>query len=291
MLDIIIFSKDRPCQLEALLRSKDKHAWIRHRTAILYKASNLEYLEGYMKLQRMEIDPNALWMQENDFKADLEFLVRWGMSNPYIMFLVDDIVFKGPIVCDEVFEHFKKNEQIATLSLRLGKQIDYCYVRDRPCPLPKFLKGPFNTWEWAKAGVAGVGPMYWDYPMSVDGHVFRVPDIRPLVQELDYDCPNIFEGKMAGRPLRNRPLMLCYDEPRLVNLPLNKVHRFNNRHGTISQQHLNTEWLDGKRIALEPVYELHNNSCHCEVQVEMEDVPPRRPRKSAFRHTIRAGNA
>ena len=226
-----------------------------------------------MKLQKMQVDPNALWLQESDFRTDLKFIVRWVMKNPFIMFLVDDIVFKGPVVFDETFEHFKTNSQIATLSLRLGKCITYCYVRDCACPPPKFLEGPYRTWVWATAGVEGVGPMYWDYPMSVDGHIFRASDIRPLVQNLDYDCPNLFENKIAGHPLRKRPLMMCYDEPRVVNLPLNKVHRFNNRHGTITQKYLNDHWLDGKRIALDSIYQLKNNSCHCEVQVELEDIP------------------
>jgi hypothetical protein len=74
---------------------------------------------------------------------------------------------------------------------------------------------------------------------------------------------------MASNPLP-LPKMICYDKSIIMNLPLNRVQDFNNNiHGDISEDYLNEQFLDGKRIDLEPIIGLENVSCHQEIPINL----------------------
>ena len=62
-MDIIVFSKDRACQLDALLRSIDVYFNVPHRLHILYTTTSLEYERGYDVLRR--------WNPEDSFIDDV----------------------------------------------------------------------------------------------------------------------------------------------------------------------------------------------------------------------------
>jgi hypothetical protein len=111
--------------------------------------------------------------------------------------------------------------------------------------------------------------------MSVDGHIFRYSDIFPLVQGIEFTSPNTFEVGLARNRIKARPLMTCYTESVVVNLPVNRVQDDyeKNRAGVeygISTEELNVLFLAGKRVSLEPIYALKNNrGCHHELPLHL----------------------
>lgn len=263
LLNIVIFSKDRGCQLDLLLRSIDVFFPVFDTINIIYTWSDPSYADGYMVT--MNKHPYCNWIEEHTdtaqygsgFRAWVRQLIDPG--KPYTMFLVDDNVFKEPFSLDnnERFQTFKTRNDVACFSLRMHPGIRYCYTEKRDTPPPSFIEP--GVWSWR--GLLGD----WSYPMSVDAHIFNTQDIFPLVHALDYVSPNWFEGRLAQSPI-NKPYMMCLDKSPVLNIPVNKVQTANgNECGNVSANYLNDQYLSGKRIDLLPIIGFDNISAHQEI--------------------------
>lgn len=265
-MNIIIFSRNRACQLELLLRTFEVNfkEFYEEKIKVLYKAES-PYKESYSKIRY----DNVLFVKENEFKKDLLSLIN--KEEEFTMFLVDDIIFKNPFsLKDEIFEIFRKSNDILTLSLRLHPNLNYCYAAGIKLNPPVFMKdGSIN---WTKENPAGD----FGYPMSLDGHVFKTIDILSILQIIPYKNPNSLEGMLAmvannpNSTFRSKPRLLMYNKSVLFNNPINIVQTNNtNKHGDISAEHLNEEFLNGKRI--KNIFKgLENLSCHQEENIEFE---------------------
>lgn len=253
-LEVLIFSKDRACQLDALLRSMDRFFNLNHKKTVLYTVTTADYYRSYVTV--IGDNPNVHFVQEESFKDDLLSVVKNAADDHrHIMFLVDDVVFVKSYDGGENLDLFAQDENILTVSLRLGQNITYCQPRDIDTLPHDFSHS--NMWFWQKAHTG-----YWNYPMSLDGHIFRAVDIIDLVENLEFGNPNTLEAALANNPIQ-KPLMLAEKDPYLVNLALNRVQDvFNNPHGAISTEQLNKEFLNGKRIDIDPIIIKSYNSCH-----------------------------
>lgn len=253
-LEVVIFSKDRACQLDALLRSMDRYFQIDHRTTVLYTATTKDYFRGYGILQ--DTNPGVAFIKEQHFKEDLvNALQSAAHEHLHLMFLVDDIIFIRSYIGGDNLDAFTHDESILTLSLRLGENITYCHPRDIETVPHDFSDS--NMWYWQEAHTG-----YWNYPMSLDGHIFRSSDIVNLVKKLDFHNPNTLEALLAQNALQ-KPLMLAEKEPYLVNLALNRVQDiFSNPHGSISTEQLNSEFLNGEKINIDTIVQGKYTSCH-----------------------------
>lgn len=252
-MNVIIFSKDRPMQLDLLLRSMPEQ--LRDECTIIVKSSHTPYYIGYLEV----VNKNDAWFCfESHFKTDLLESLSW--YDPLTMFFTDDDVFINPM--PEIPE---LPDAVACLSLRLNPSLDYCYTLCRSQNAPKMTQNGNNwVWNWRLADAD------FGYPMSLDGHIFRTADILPLLKRLDYHDPNSLEAALAENPI-DRPLMMCYDKSIIVNNPINRVQdTVPNRHGNITAKELNNLWLAGKRIKLEPFMGIKNNACHMEIPLEFE---------------------
>lgn len=265
MINITIFSKDRACQLNLLLDSiklmfKNYNKYIFN---ILYTYSNEEFQKGYDIVQKNHKDFN--YIKENNFKLNTISLIQ---SVPYTMFMVDDNVFKETFDFNSFeFNWFQKDLSIFCLSLRMCPRINYCYTENILTKAPYFLDT--GLWNWRESGLRGD----WSYPMSIDGTIFRTNEIFPLIKELPYNNPNSFEAILAQYAAKylNKSLILCYQESKLFNIPVNKVQiENNNRYGNISQKYLNDLFLKGKRISLKNIVGFKNISAHQEIELIYE---------------------
>lgn len=264
-LNVIIFSKDRACQLDLLLRSIQEFVLdteVIH-FSILYKSSAASYNQGYDKVK--QAFPTFQFVDETkgpgDFKSQLLALIDPAI--PLSMFLVDDDLFKAAFsLADAPVSTFQDHPEILCLSLRLGKHIDYCYMLDIHTPAPRFAPGGMWTWQGQ--------PGDWGYPMSLDGHIFRTHEIEPLLRQLAYENPNRLEARLAAHPLAQAK-MNCYPESRILNLPINKVQQvFKNRSGTVDVALLNERYVkDGLRIQLSPLRGVLNRAPHQEYPIEL----------------------
>lgn len=224
MLTIIVFSKDRPLQLDLALKSIKKNIQITNTVHVIYGCSNSEYFSAYDRLICEHKDVAFINDDINDFgnyvykiassKKDLE---------PFLMFMTDDnIVYRESATLDiDLRNIFTLN--IASLSLRLGLNITR--TDSKLYPLPSFTqsKGVHLVWNRMRM-LAG---SYWNYPLSVDGHIFKKDLILPILKEIfiqgKLTHPNELE-KMLQRYFFEVPMqMACEVHSCIVNSPNNRV--------------------------------------------------------------------
>lgn len=266
MINIIIFSKDRACQLELLLRSM-KIFFFEHKickVSILYKYSDEQFKVGYDSVKYLHPEYNYVLETNGGFKAQMCSLMY--EQNMLTMFLVDDIVFKDYFFLrSNEMKHFIAHEDIACLSLRMCPRINYCYTERRPTPPPVVSED--GTWKWP--GLPGD----WGYPNSVDGCIYKTQKIIHMVRTMDYYNPNTFEGTWANFPPYDQPYMVCYKESKIVNNPINKVQNVNGNHcGDVSARFINDQFLSGKVICLKPFVGLKNMAAHQEEEITFMKV-------------------
>jgi hypothetical protein len=267
---VIVFSKDRACQLELLLRSLKEQCpgWRDWSVQVLYTASTGAFEAGYRQV--MGAHPEIGYTRETVFKDDLVTVVREHPASEYVMFLVDDLVFKNPFpVSSEESAYFEANGDVLCLSLRMGPHLVRCYPRgNRPAAVPAFDHRTLCVWQWP--GCEGD----WGYPMSLDGHVYRRMLVETYLKHLPFTNPNTLEGLMSSNVPRQIPRMICFRESIVMNLPLNRVQNtIENIHGSVSAESLNNVFLEGKQISLAPLRGFRNRSAHEEVPITFEPSP------------------
>ncbi len=264
-MNVIIFSKDRACQLELLLRSMQELApvFLKH-VAIIYKVSSDSFLEGYQKLQKQW--PRLRWMPENKPFKDM-VIDAVDETIPHTLFFVDDLVFRKKWNGSQSsgYQSFCANPKVLCYSLRISKHLTFCHPKNAE-EVPPTFSG--SCWEWA-----GCTPTY-AYPMSVDGHIFRTIEILVDLMHLDYTNPNSLEGILVRKSwyLKKKcPLMSCDKESTIFGIPANLVNTvYKNRNMGGSVEDLNQRWLAGERIALEPLIGYPNKAVHEEVEYTYE---------------------
>jgi len=256
-MNVIIFSRDRACQLDLFFRSFKYYVKDNIKLKVLYTFSDKYFEEGYKKVK--EYHPEIEYVLEKDFKNDI--INNIDTEDKYTTFFVDDIIFKNYFSLESpFFEIFRNNDDILCLSLRLHPRLTYCYTARLNMTPPKMVN---NTWEWrGNRGDFG-------YPMSVDGHIFRTNEILPKLKSLNYRNPNSLESVLVSSPI-NKPKMICCDNSVIINNPCNKVQINNpNRHGDINPKYLNDNFINGYIIDLEPYKGIDNESCHKELPVKL----------------------
>ncbi len=259
-MNVVIFSKDRACQLDLLLRSIKElwENWYEFKITIIWTYSNDDFKAGYDKV--ISDHPGFyFYKQTNDFKDSVINAVN--TEKEYTMFLVDDIVFKEPYKLRNDFDKLNPDE-ILSISLRLCSRINFCYPQNIPSPPPDLSSE--NKWEWKN--YAGD----WGYPMSVDGNIYRTPDLMSAIKNGTYNNPNTFEDALM-KQIPERPMMLCYDESKIVNIPVNLVGAYPNRHGNISAGEFNQKYLEGRKLSIRNIKGVKNISPHQEIELKWED--------------------
>ena len=246
----LIFSKNRPAQLELCLRSH-KRFWGED-IKVLY-SYDTEYKKGYDKLKKMY--PEVEFELETDFRQQ----VIDSLGGRYTVYYCDDDVIIRPYI--DITDRLN-NLDIACISQRMGQNYDYCFDSDVPVEIPRFID---NLWEWQKY------PLDWGYPMSVLGNIFRTEDIKPIIEMTPFRCPNTFEGNLAKNPIQ-KPLMVGFKEARNINLPQNLVQTISpkNRAGTLSIKEAYDRFMNGQIIDLDDVIEKTKDARSCFILVEFK---------------------
>ena len=259
-MNVIIFSKDRACQLDLLLRSiKDLwENWYEFKIDVIWTYSNEDFKAGYEKIMKDHPDISFIGQAVN-FKDSV--VSATNTQKEYTMFLVDDIVFKEPFKLRDDFEKLIPDEVIS-ISLRLCSRISHCYPLNIPTPSPDLSKE--NTWNWR----SHIGD--WGYPLSVDGNIYRTSDLIGSIKNGTYNNPNTFEDALR-KNVPDRPIMACYDESKIVNIPINLVGSYPNRHGNVSADQLNKKYLEGNKLSLNHIKGFKNISPHQEIELKWED--------------------
>jgi len=263
MIELIIFSYNRASQLRLLLESIKINANNLFKINIIYKSSNDKFKDGYDKLIQEKIIEDINWVKESIFQDDVKNVFKTTNKKYMCFFTDDDVLFKN-IDFEEIDKSLKK-EEIFCFSLRLGQNTTRCYTMntDNVLVVKKEYKNTI-TWDWTKHYLD------YNYPLSVDGHIFRTEEIHKLIRKIRFNNPNSLEASLQMFEYFPREEMEAFKENVLVGVPVNIVNtEFNNLNGLkypIDTETLNKKYLEGYYIDYNKLNFSNIIGCHQEIE-------------------------
>lgn len=272
MIETLIFSKDRACQCDLLLRSLKKNLPDLKTIHVLYKATSREFSKGYNIL--IKKFPDIDFIEEKDFTTDTKRIVK-GFAEKYSLCLVDDAVAINyiDIMSPLCLLNMPDNHCI---SLRLSPTLTMTYPT-QTANCPKNLE---------RVNVAGtiLYKFFWDrqrpltdfsYPSCIDGHVYTSAFFKYMIENLKYKSPNTLEQSLDNSRDMFKPAMICFEKQVVLTVPINLSQSDfpNNRVGnnsSMSLESLNNKYLSGLQISTKNIYGIESDACHKEIALEFE---------------------
>ncbi len=264
--DLIIFSYNRPIQLYALLESLDYYVVNLGDIHVIYRASQNDFKDGYAEVCK-QFARVTYHEQGNRPSADFKPLTMRALSdcpNEHVLFAVDDNVVKDFIDVQECIELMNAHEAYGFF-LKLGKNLNYCYTCKASQPLPRFVIDSDGICTWRFAGTS----YDWNYAHTVDMTLYRKKDVLNEFNRMRFTNPNNLESAWALRVGRvAHRLGMCYQESKIVNLPLNRVQNtYGNRHmNFMTPSELLSIFKQGFKMDISQLYRVKNNAVHMEYE-------------------------
>lgn len=230
-IQVIIFSKNRAMQLDALLKTIKKYAPF-FTVHVLYTYENEEYYRAYeiLKAEYTEVS----FHKETIIKHNVQELL--SITSEYMAFLCDDDLYFS------MQEPVELPSDVLCYSPRLGLNTTYCYIYDKEQVYTGNRRGDQLLWEYSEAQYD------FSYPFSVDGHIFRTADMRELISSIEFTNPHHLENNLAQQVHFRKKIQASLHSS-LVGVPHNKVHQvFDFRSAGGSAAKLNQLFLEGHRI-------------------------------------------
>ncbi len=211
MLTIIVFSKDRPLQLEGYLTSFMYYSGVPQcQISVLYtcsgKVSYDTLLEKYDQIN---------WIEESGYSADLEKLILDAEN--FIMFGCDDVFFIESMNINHALETLQKDNSIFSFHLRLGLNIEASPLVDQ--------NANYIKWNWAETK-----SIHWNYPWEVSAAIYRKIDVLAIVNQVDFTLmksPNYFEDLIIkgiiAKQIPIQPHLASFYKGKALTLTVNRV--------------------------------------------------------------------
>ncbi len=268
-IDLIVFSYDRPMQLFAYLESLDKHIKNINKIFVLYRTSTNAFDNGYDEIKKAFPSIDFFQQTRNfsgDFKPILLHLCFKASKTNYIMFGVDDIMVTQSANLNDCLQTLEETNYYA-FYLRLGKNINTCYglSKDQSISLPVLKELKPSIFSWYFFGNDICNP--WYYPHSIDMTIFKKKTIEPALKELAYTSPNTLENVWSNSvTLINGEKGLCFASSVMVNIPLNLVQDYQDKHMHFSStKNLLTLFQHGFKIDINKFINYENKATHEEI--------------------------
>lgn len=269
MISTIIFSKNRACQLDLLLRSIEKNFGnISKDIWVLHYSDTPDFRLAYQKV--INNFPGVAWWTQLSDSFQKDTMTLLGRAKKYVCFFVDDnIVYRKPEIHGDVIEKMMDEfEDAGCFSLRLGLNttIQDPYSKTPIAKMPYFVdfRLPQNinvlSWDWTSIPMSN-----FSYPFSVDGHIYNTQLVQDSL-DYEFDTPNAFEGRFVHSRIPSA--MFCLPQSSVVNNPINLVGSSQNKAGVWhghSLEELNQAYLDDRRIQLEVTEKILG--CHQEIPI------------------------
>lgn len=270
----LVFSKDRPLQLDAALASWRLHCADAADVVltVLYAASS-PWMQSLYRRVRHE-HPEVRFVRETRFRDDvLAILAPAG----HVLFVVDDCLFVRGFSIAAAVAALEAEPTALGASLRLGRNTVYSYAMRAAQAVPEF-----------RPVAAGAGPPAWfdfrwpgcthdfGYPLEVSSSLYRRRDLWPLLQAATFRNPNQLEdglSRRAGDFAASHPLLLTAAASLAFCNPCNRVQdEYANRAGTAAEQStaaLARAYADGRRVRVEALAGYTPQACHEEVDLPL----------------------
>lgn len=261
-VDLIIFSFNRPLQLQALLESTMHYIKGLDQITVIYRTTNERSQNCYNKLTKQF--PHIHFMaQSNNPHADFKLLTHRALtssSTDYVAFAVDDIIIKDFIDMTQAVQLMQEMHAYG-FYLRLGLHLDYCYTMNKPQKVPAVHECAPDVYYWT----LGTGEYDWGYPNTVDMTIYHKSQVIPVFNDMPYYTPNSLEGLWSMRAAAvNHRIGLCYKTAKIVNLPLNQVQTdgANRNMELLGPDEQVVLFEQGKKIDWQKLYLVDNKSAH-----------------------------
>ena len=268
----LIFSKDRPLQLDGTLRSFSRHCRDADGVTVrvLYTASTSRNRSLYRQVMREH--PGIHFVEEFDFRRDTMFLL--GLHE-FALFVVDDCLFVGDFDLAESAAALRRHLDAIGVSLRLGRNTTHCYALNKPQRLPNLQPASESLLAFRWPGM----DCDFGYPLEVSSSLYRAADLREVLADVSFRNPNTLEAELANRAERFReshPVLLCPGQSLAFCAPVNLVQQVcANRAGTqpaLSAAALAEKFADGWRIDVSRFDGFVPSGCHQEVELPLAKV-------------------
>ncbi|MBF0227514.1 MAG: glycosyltransferase [Desulfobacterales bacterium] len=261
----IIFSKDRPMQLDAVIRSffhnySDNDCV---KIKVIYKASNSFYENLYEKIKS---NFNTIeFIKESNFKRQIISIIG---SYRFVLFLVDDNIFVRKFSLIQAVDYLKNEPSVLGFSLRLGKNIKFSYMAEINQTQPFFIKNAKNIlkFNWTES------EHDFGYPIELSSSIYRVYDIFLLLNVINFNTPNTLESQLNSAISyfkTERYDLCCYEYSVTFCNPINLVQTdWKNKVGNKSEyssEALAKKYNDGWRINIDNYKGFIPISCHQEL--------------------------
>jgi hypothetical protein len=264
----VIFSKDRPSQLDTTLTTYEKYSLQRNinNEFIIYKTANERFEKAYKQVAKEH--PNFKFIKETTFKINLYECIK---NKKHVLFLVDDCIFTRYYSIKTICTYLDICEGTLGFSLRLGDNTKHCYPLgiENNIPYMQSFGGSIQAFSWKEAGQGD-----FSYPLEVSSSVYRVSDIKPIIEGIHYSNPNQLEWVMYNYIPRlvNKPFLLCYETSVAFCNPINRIQEENtNRVGinpNYSIENLLVLYEAGYRINSDLFDGYISNGAHEEVDID-----------------------
>jgi len=273
-ITFIVLSYNRPCQLDAAISSMKKFFvnWQNHNIVVLYRSTNDKFKQGYELVKQRHND--LIYVEENNFRINMDFILNTYKTD-YLVMMCDDDIWKEPFNTeDHDFQFFdlNKDKGICCFSLRMHPRISKCYTAGNidTHPPKQFLHENPYVWQWTNEELKGD----WNYPNSVDCHIFVYDDMYNLLMRRDIVSVSHIEviiSQLAPRSMK--PFMACSNKSAIFNIPLNAVQEIcRNINMGITIDYLNEKYLEGYIIDIDNYVGFDNISPHQELPITLKRI-------------------
>ena len=261
MITAIVYSKDRPLQLDLCLNSIAKNFDQVSDVVVIYKSGD-NYVGSYETLKSEHNHVEFFQQRESIFKDTLDTIS--STNNQFVCFFTDDDIVYHEV--PQIREDVLLEDKIECFSLRMGGNTvkryheGICYP---DTPTPQMLRIIHENYICWKKTAREYGS-YWSYSMSVDGHIFRKGDVEAMFDEMWYldqryewaQTPNKIESIMQRFWTDGKPLMVSFMHSVVLNSPNNRVQdsHLSNRFGEAYSYDADTlleKYLLGRRINID----------------------------------------
>lgn len=268
MITAVIFSKNRACQLDLCLSSIIKNCNIFEIIRVVYTYDK-EYQKGYDLLIGKYSNNKKIVFVKEESSLVFSFLISLDKCETnYISFITDDTVF---------YQYTnQKNDIVSAMdgdtfcfSLRLGLnttlqdyktgryQRDLFYYEELQYDVIRWDYNNYNPFD------------NYGYPISLDGHIYRIDDVIFITSAIDISKLRDWEGKLCYEKrylYSNYTKMASFRHSKCVNIPSNAVLGdlyCSNKGLSISE--LESKYVSGNEIDIDKMDFTKVIGCHQEI--------------------------
>lgn len=249
---LIIFSKNRACQLHLLLESIQRNAPLFFDEIVVLYLAHDPYVNGY-SIVRSHFPESKVsgisYVQETHFRENLLALLD-EEEIAFTTLLVDDAIFYRPVTTTKETALRAITEDVVCFSLRLGINCTYSHPVDISYSLGEHeVVGDFLKFDYRKQMKGD-----FHFPLSLDGHIYKTKLLRSLLEGIDFADPNSLEFYLQGLTSTGAipHMIVSFKESRIVSVPVNAVNvHLKHKYGIdffISEKALDKRYVGGEAI-------------------------------------------